>query len=553
MADEAGTVTAEQTPQGEHLIGADDGSRIEEVVVFPEQAYITRQARVSVADGISRLLLEVSAFRVDPDSVQARVHGRGELLGVQYREVPLPVAPQENIRELEEKLRELDRKRTALTDERAALAKQETFLDSIVTFAESQVREDMKTKFPETANLKGVVEFLGENYGACYRRRQELNGKIEELDREIDVVKRKLRALAGPRKKSRKVIEILFMAGEAQEIGIQGSYVVENASWEPVYRVDVPLEMDRVQLTMFSRIRQKTGEEWDGVRLSVSNAVPLKGVDLPRAGSWYLSLPGPPPSAKHLAIRSMMMAPVPEEAAGAEEESAGALDDLFETVPGATLAGAEQKELPHAFEYELPQRTSIGSTGEVTMVPLHTRELNAEFLGYAVPRIDSRVFLVCRTVPDRELLSGTLNVYFGGRFVGGSMLEEKRAGEDLLLNLGVERGVSLRREKVQDKVRETFFRMVDRHFVPRGITYRIVIENLKDQPVRVWLLDAVPVSRTDRIQVKKVELDPEPTEKDHQKREGVLFWDLQVPPKGTREVNLDFVVAYPKNRRPLGL
>jgi uncharacterized protein (TIGR02231 family) len=313
--------------------------------------------------------------------------------------------------------------------------------------------------------------------------------------------------------------------------------------------------MERVQLTMFSRIRQKTGEDWDGVRLSVSNALPLKGVDLPRAESWYLSLPAPPqPTMVHVArSREAAFAPVPAAAPGGEEEMNGALEDLSESLPEAALAGAEQKELPHAFEYELPQRTSIGSTGDETMVPLHTKELNAEFLGYAVPRIDSRVFLVCRTAPDRELLAGTLNVYFGGRFVGGSTLEEKRAGEDLLLNLGVERGVSLRREKVQDKVRETFFRMVDRHFVPRGITYRIVIENLKDQPVRVWLLDAVPVSRTDRIQVKKIELSPEPTKKDHQKREGVLFWDLQVPPKGTREVNLDFVVAYPKNRRPLGL
>jgi len=196
MTIEAGSITAEQASGDtrEQFVGAGDGNRISNVLVFPEQAYVTREAKVSVASGLNRLLLEVNAFRVDPDAVQARVYGRGELLGVQYREVPTPEAPQEGVRELEEKLRELDQGRARLTDERAALTKQETFLDSIVSFAETQVREDIQTKFPETENLKGLVDFLGENYGVFYRQRQGLNEKTAEMDREIDAEKRKLQS-----------------------------------------------------------------------------------------------------------------------------------------------------------------------------------------------------------------------------------------------------------------------------------------------------------------------------------------------------------------------
>jgi len=333
--------------------------------------------------------------------------------------------------------------------------------------------------------------------------------------------------------------------------------VTWNACWEAVYKIDVPLKMSRVQLTMFSKISQKTGEDWDGVKLSVSNAAPLKGTELPKPESWYLSLPTPPPMARCAPVpasaRRMKAAPAPEEAFLEEEAEALAGESLDDIVLEATLTGAQQKELPHAFEYELPQRIRMAANGEETMLPLYTKEQEAEFFGYTIPKVEPRVFLVCRTAPDRELLAGTLNVYFGGRFVGSSTLAEKRPGEDLLLNLGVERGVTVHREKVHDKVRETFFKMVDRHSVPRGITYRTVIENLKDEPMRVWLLEHVPVSQTDRIQVKNVEVKPEPAKKDYQEKEGVLFWDLQLPPRKTSEVNLDFVVAYPKNRRPLGL
>lgn len=81
-------------------------------------------------------------------------------------------------------------------------------------------------------------------------------------------------------------------------------------------------------------------------------------------------------------------------------------------------------------------------------------------------------YLVCGTATESTLLSGRLNIHFGGRFVGGSPLTEKRAGEDLMANLGVERNVKVLREKITDKRTETFFGVVDRQSVARELEYR---------------------------------------------------------------------------------
>jgi len=35
--------------------------------------------------------------------------------------------------------------------------------------------------------------------------------------------------------------------------------VAQQAFWEPVYKVDVPVDLSSVTLTMFTNIRQKTG------------------------------------------------------------------------------------------------------------------------------------------------------------------------------------------------------------------------------------------------------------------------------------------------------
>jgi uncharacterized protein (TIGR02231 family) len=401
-----------------------------------------------------------------------------------------------------------------------------------------------------------MVEFLGEHYNAFSVQRQTLNLQVDDLDREIAVVKRKLKAAASPRKKETKGIEIVFKTDEEQEIGIEGAYAARGASWEPVYKVDVPIELNRVGLTMFASIRQRTGEDWDGVALSVSNAVPVKGTVLPQPASWYLSLPAPVHVAMG-AVAAAAPAPRMRKAAAPEAEAeAGCAEELAlldEAVPAAEFSGAAQKELPHAFEYELSQRISVGSGQDETLVPLFTKEQEGEFFCYAAPRFDPQPYLVCRAAADRELLPGTVNVYFGGRFVGGTTVGEKKAGEDLLFNLGVDRSVKVRREKVHDSVKETFFKMVDRGTVPRDLAYRTVIENLKETPVRVWLLDAIPVSRTDKIQVKNLTVDPAPTKKDYEEKEGVLFWDLTVPGAETQEIRLEFTVAHPKAVRPVGL
>ena len=111
----------------------------------------------------------------------------------------------------------------------------------------------------------------------------------------------------------------------------------------------------------------------------------------------------------------------------------------------------------------------------------------------------------------------------------------------------------MRLEKLHDKVKETYFKMVDRGTVPREMQYRTVIENLKEKPVHLWLLDRVPVSKTDKIQVKNLEMTPRPTEEDYHKRKGVQFWDIEVPAEATVEIHIDFVVTHPKHREPVYL
>ncbi|MES0363512.1 MAG: DUF4139 domain-containing protein, partial [Desulfobacteria bacterium] len=139
------------------------------------------------------------------------------------------------------------------------------------------------------------------------------------------------------------------------------------------------------------------------------------------------------------------------------------------------------------------------------------------------------------------------------RFVGKTFIKEKKAGETFDLNLGADREVKIKRKKIEDKVKETFFGKFERDTVVRTMAFRITAENLKDKALTMNILDNVPVSRTDRIKVEDMKIKPEPTKRNYQDKEGVLLWSFDLKPKEVKEIDVSFVVSYPKDEHVLGL
>lgn len=538
--------------------GADN--RITEVVVLAGQAFVRRRAKVKVGKGLQRLRLQLTATRVDRDSVQAVVLGSGEVYGVQYREVPRQDPPQADLRELTEKIRELKRRRAGLNAEKEVLNKQALFIDSVVSFAGVKVPEDIKTALPEPGGLRQLCEFVGQAGSELAGRRLDADRRGEDLDRELAVLERELAGRKAPPTGEDKVVEVVFSSAAEQEVAVEATYVVPGANWLPLYKADVPLDMSGVTLSMFAKITQLTGEDWSDVRLSVSNVVPMKGVALPEPASWTLSLAerfragavrrSVAPAAPGAPIA---MPSIADNDDGSAKVECAVACEMAAPSPPATVVAAEQVETPLAFEYQLPQPLSLKSREEETILPLFSRPVKGEFYNYAAPRVNQLAFLVCEAAPDREILSGELTVYYGGRFVGSSLLAEKHPGEAFVFSLGADRAVRLDRQKLKDKVKETFFGKIERGTVVRELAFKIAAENLKDRPVKLRLAESVPVSRTDRVEVKDLSLSPEPKAKNWKDREGVMLWELQLKPKESRSVEIGFLVTHPREETVVGL
>jgi len=520
-------------------------SKIKEVTLFTNKALIKRETELAVKKGINEIFLEVSAFGVDKDSIQAKIFGEGSIWSVQYKEIYLKEAPQKNIKELERKIENLKEEKSFLYNQLNILNKKEMFLDSLVEFSQAQIPKEMKTEFPEIEDLSKTLNFIEKNLKKIAEGKRDLNKKIKEIDKEIKVLEEELNSIKIPQRKTKKVIEIIFDSKKEQSIKIEASYLVYNCFWQPLYKINVPLNLKEINLTMFSKIRQKSGEDWKDIKLVISNVTPLGGMILPSLGSWVLDIRrfgyegGRKPKLDILSLKK-------------GERVEAVMNKLLESKE-AEFVYAKKRELPLSFEYELPQIVSIESKDKETILPLFQKKLKGDFSYYAVPKKTPLVFLVCDVIPDKELLSGPLNIYFGGRFIGKTYLTEKRAGEKFLLNLGATKDIRIKREKIKDKIKETFFGKIERKTVIREIAFKINIENLKDEPIKIKVLDNIPISRTDKIEVKNIKVNPSPKKINYQDKKGLYLWELELKPKEEKEINIEFTITYPKATSVVGL
>ena len=521
-------------------------SEIKEVILFTDQALVQVEAQAKVGQGLQQLSLDVRAFNIDKDSVQATVFGDGEVYSVQCKEINLPEAPTEQIKALENKLEGLDKTKSSYNNEADVLQKKEAYLSSLIDFAKVQVPQDMKTVFPKPEDLEKTLNFLGTNYAGINKDKEALADKIKAIDKEIDVARRDLDMLQNRSHKVKRAVEILFNSKKEQEMRIQASYLVSNAGWQPYYKVDVPPDLKGVDLTMFAKITQVSGEDWKNVKLTLSNVLPLHSAELPSLSSWILDVQRRVMSNRFAYDKAMESAAALK---GVRLAASTAVDgaQVLEEQKQAEFVQAASTELPISFEYAFPQPVNIESQDKETILPVFSKDLTGNFYYYAVPKVNARSFLACRVSSAKEILAAPMSVYFSGRFVGKTYVSEKKPGEEFEINLGADRDVIIKREKVKDKSQETFFGKIERLTVIRELGFKITVENLKDKPVKLKLIDSIPVSKTDKIEVKDVKLAPEPAKTGYQDKEGVMLWETELKPKEKKEISIEFTVTYPKD------
>jgi uncharacterized protein (TIGR02231 family) len=195
-----------------------------------------------------------------------------------------------------------------------------------------------------------------------------------------------------------------------------------------------------------------------------------------------------------------------------------------------------------SINFEINTPYSIQSDSKNYTVDMVTYELPALYQYFAVPKVSNTAYLIAGITnwEQYQLLEGEANVFFEQTFVGKSLLDVRYASDTLEISLGRDKMVTIEREKESDFTEKSF--LGNKKTASR--LWKTTIKNNKSQPISMVVLDQVPVSTLEEIEVEVQSL----SEGKHDVKTGEIKWEFKLAPSDTKLLELKYEVKYPRNK-----
>ncbi|NOU45661.1 MAG: mucoidy inhibitor MuiA family protein [Bacteroidales bacterium] len=203
---------------------------------------------------------------------------------------------------------------------------------------------------------------------------------------------------------------------------------------------------------------------------------------------------------------------------------------------------AAQVENQTTVNFEIKTPYTIKSDNKNYTVDIEFYDLPAIYQYYCVPKIDRDAFLIAKIVDWEKysLLEGEANVFFEETYVGKTLLDVRYASDTLEISLGRDKKVSVNREKIKDFSTKQFIG----NKKDETRTWKTTVKNNKNQEINMIILDQVPVSMAEDIEVNVLNISGAK----HDVENGELKWEFTLKPMDKRELDLKYSVKYPKFR-----
>ena len=222
---------------------AQSPSRIDEVLVYPGGAQVTRLA--TVAAGARELVLNCLSARFDADSLQIDAPAGVNLGPVQLETLPRERVPECAHSPLDDNLRKLEGQRDGLVAESSAL---DTSLGYLKALGSGEARSTPANGIAATADS------IRKTAQDALLRQAAIRRQLEELDKQIAPLQGERERLTQANPQWRSLRLRLSTAREAE---LKLSYRVTQAGWAPSYRALLDTATGALALERLARCRSR--------------------------------------------------------------------------------------------------------------------------------------------------------------------------------------------------------------------------------------------------------------------------------------------------------
>ena|GEM_PF-155751 len=269
-------------------------SKITSATVFNDRALVTRSAGGSFAVGKYNLRIAGLPLLLNDQSV--RVLGKGmahaKILEVRVEIAQLDSVSDVGVKELQNKLKQVQDEIRKNDDRRAVVSQQKDFLNRISIASSENISKDLRVQRPSVDDWQKVMSFLDASFSRLSSEQRDLDAKRDELRKKADQIQFELNNIGAPKQPREKQVVIGLDVAKEGKLDLEVSYLIQNASWQPMYDVRALTSEKKIELTYNAQVWQNTGEDWKDVMLTLSTAQPIIGGNQPTLATWFIDVFG---------------------------------------------------------------------------------------------------------------------------------------------------------------------------------------------------------------------------------------------------------------------
>jgi len=583
-----GVVSGAKEIQPEPKVAA---NRIVKVVVYPNSALVTREVDVPAGPGIADVVVSPLPAQVVSSSLYSEGSDGLRVLSTRFRTRQMFEDAREEVRKAEEEkyklelaIEKLHADIKAATDNINMIGKLENFTN--VTTVTATEKGGLNSDTVITM-AKYVMEQRAEKSKDLVALQQQMKNTMLQME----FVNRKLGELSSGTSRTERDAVIVVDRDKGAGGKVRLNYLVNHVTWAPQYKLRAGKPAEAVQIDYLASLVQQTGEDWNGVDMTLSTAQPMLNAAppelrkleisvIPRAnlpagpvptggnfgggggfgkggGPTFGAVPGPVPArdsavvnpaqdakfyAKEAQVLRGQAAALSNEVkfkdadkalneAAAWEQTRDLIKSREELALEIRKGRAASDDDGPSVTYHLKPKLSVPSRNDEQIVEVAKLSLAPKYYYKAVPVLNAHVYRLADLVNKSELvlLPGEATMYQGTDSVGRMSVPLVAIDEEFTVGFGVDPQLQIQRM------------MMDRSRTMSGgnqvlkYEYRILVNSYKTQKVQLQVWDRLPVSHeTETAGVSLLKTTPE-LSKDglylrEQRPNNLLRWDLEVDP-----------------------
>ncbi len=523
---------------------------ITKATVYTDRALVTRTGTVSLNGAEQFLILEHLPTTIDAESL--RVSGRAPVpvkilsANLELKRFKEPVA--EKVAAVTAEIEELEQQQHRQQIQIETAQMQNDFVSGLRLKMEDAMARSLPRQKVNLTDTVNFLDFVGSKFSEYALAIEDHRRQQKELTKQLEVLRSRLKSFSNRNAKESYQLQVHIENSAETELHLEVSYVVLQASWKPLYDLRIDTVTKKIELSYLAEIQQRSGEDWQDVRLTLSTAKPGLGSLPPQLEPWYVDVRSTVPIGAMM-VGGGLAAPAPATTMRMRRAALAENDDYESTdFVEAETVQAVATESGGVVNFQIVGGGNIPNDGTPYKTTIYRNELPIELVHIAMPKIVSFPYLQAKIRNPSDgvtLLSGRANIFRDGMFVGTSDLKNIAPNQEFKLNLGIDERIRIDRELVE--------RLADKKFLGgnRRVTYayRIKVENLQAQPVTLEISEQIPHSRNEKIKVKLLKSSPETPLREL----GRIDWPLALAADQKLEVYYQFSIEHPEDIQIVGL